>query len=61
MMNESIIISKIITMEGEYENIKFNGSENVFIRLINDGEVVKIIDNKKEIYINSNYIMSFEF
>lgn len=60
-MNESIIISKIITMEGEYENIEFNGSKYAFIELISDGEVVKIIDNGKEIYINSNYIMSFEF
>ena len=60
-MNENIIISKIVMMDEIFENVEFNGSKYAFIESTNDGEVVKIIDNKKEIYINSNYIMSFEF
>ena len=48
-------------MEGEYENVIFNGSEYAFIESIHDGEVVKIKDHEKEIYVNSDYIISFEF
>jgi len=57
----SIIISKIVMMDEMFENIEFSGNENDFIRLINDGEAIKIKEGQKEIYINSNYIMSFEF
>ena len=57
----SITISKIVTMEGEYENVIFNGSKDDFIKIINDGEVIKIKDHEKGIYINSVYIVSFEF
>lgn len=60
-MNESIIISKIVTMEGEYENVIFNGSKYAFIESMHDGKVVKIKDHEKEIYVNSDYIISFEF
>lgn len=60
-MSENIIISKIITMEGEYENVTFNGNKNDFIKAINDSEVIKIRDNGKEIYVNSDYIIIFEF
>ena len=60
-MNEIIIISKIVMMDEMFENVEFSGSENDFIRLINDGEVIKIKEGHKEIYINSTYIMSFEF
>ena len=57
----SIIISKIVMMDEMFENVEFSGNEKNFIRLINDGEVIKIKEGQKEIYINSNYIMSFEF
>lgn len=60
-MNETITISKIVMMDELFENVEFSGSENDFIRLINDGEVIKIKEGQKEIYINSTYIMSFEF
>jgi len=60
-MNESIIISKIVMMDEIFENVKFYGSEFCFIESINEGEVIMIEDNGKEIYINSDYIMSFEF
>lgn len=60
-MNETITISKIVMMDELFENVEFSGSENDFIRLINNSEVIKIKEGQKEIYINSTYIMSFEF
>ena len=57
----SITISKIVMMDEIFENVEFDGNKNDFIKAINDGEVIKIRDNEKKIYINSNYIMSFEF
>lgn len=53
-------IHKIYTMEGEYEDVYICGGLNPFKEAIEESKVVEIIDNDKLIYINSDYIISFE-
>ena len=53
-------IHKIYTMEGEYENAEFYGERYDFITAIEESKVIRIIENNQKIYINSNYIISFE-
>lgn len=53
-------IHKIYTMKGEYEDVLFYGVPNTFKESIEEGKVVEIVENDKSIYINSNYIISYE-
>lgn len=53
-------IHKIYTMEGEYEDVEYEGDIEEFIHKIENSSVIRIIEYSKLIYINSDYIISFE-
>ena len=60
--NSSFLIKSLITNEGIFENVRYDGTFDEFIKDVNKGRIVKlhITEDNKIIYLNSIYIISFE-
>ena len=56
-----ITIRLICLMEGDFEFVQYKGTHKNFVDNIQEGRLVRIYDEGKEIFINPDYIMSFEF
>lgn len=59
-MEEIIIKSIFMINEDFYENVKFKGTYWDFANRLKESRFVKIYENDKEIYLNTDCIMSFE-
>lgn len=60
MASETVTIKMICLMEGIFENVQYKGTYANFIDRIEERKTIKIYDKGKEIYLNTDYIMSFE-
>lgn len=60
MEKQTVTIKMICLMEGIFENIQYKGTYTDFINRIEERKIIKIYDKGKEIYLNTDYIMSFE-
>lgn len=61
--NTYLHLKNLITNEGIFENVRYDGDLESFIKDLNKGRIVKLIlldDSDKVIYLNSIYIISFE-
>ena len=54
------IIKMICLMEGIFENVEYHGSREDFLKNIKDERLIQVFYEGKEIWFNTDYIMSFE-
>lgn len=59
-MEEVTIKSIFMINEDFYENVKFKGTYKNFVDMVDEYKFVRIYENDKEIYLNTDCIMSFE-
>lgn len=53
-------IKSISLMEGVYENIEYAGTMEDFINNVSNEKLINIYEDGKSIWLNTDYIMSFE-
>lgn len=61
--NTYLHLKNLITNEGIFENVRYDGNLESFLKDLNKGRMVKLVlldDSDKVIYLNSIYIISFE-
>jgi hypothetical protein len=61
--NTYLHLKNLMTNEGIFENVRYDGNLESFLKDLNKGRMVKLIlldDSNKVIYLNSIYIISFE-
>lgn len=59
-MEEVTIKSIFMLNEDCYENVKFRGTYKNFVDRLEQSKFVRIYESDKEIYLNTDCIMSFE-
>ena len=60
MEKQTVTIKMICLMEGIFENVKYKGTYADFVNRREERKLIRIYDKGKEIYLNTDYIMSFE-
>lgn len=55
-----VTIKMIILMDAEYENVQYEGTHQNFLWAVDERKIIKIYEHNKAIYLNPDYIMSFE-
>lgn len=60
MEQQTVTIKMICLMESIFENVQYKGTYSNFVDRIESRKLIRIYDKGKEIYLNTDYIMSFE-
>lgn len=65
MQKEKVIlkplkIKSISLMEGVYEDVEYAGTMQDFIHNVSNEKLINIYQDKQSIWLNTDYIMSFE-
>lgn len=65
MQKEKVIlkplkIKSISLMEGVYEDVEYAGTMQDFIHNVSNEKLINIYEDGKSIWLNTDYIMSFE-
>lgn len=65
MQKEKVIlkplkIKSISLMEGVYEDVEYAGTMEDFIHNVSNEKLINIYEDGKSIWLNTDYIMSFE-
>lgn len=53
-------IKSISLMEGVYEDVEYAGTMQDFIHNVSNEKLINIYQDKQSIWLNTDYIMSFE-
>ena len=53
-------IKSISLMEGVYEDVEYAGTMQDFINNVSNEKLINIYEDSKSIWLNTDYIMSFE-
>lgn len=53
-------IKMMCLMEGTFEDVEYAGTEADFINNISNEKLIQIYDHENPIWLNTDYIMSFE-
>lgn len=53
-------IKSISLMEGVYEDVEYAGTMEDFIHNVSNEKLINIYQDKQSIWLNTDYIMSFE-
>lgn len=53
-------IKSISLMEGVYEDVEYAGTMEDFIYIVSNEKLINIYEDGKSIWLNTDYIMSFE-
>jgi hypothetical protein len=53
-------IKSISLMEGVYEDVEYAGTMEDFIHNVSNEKLINIYEDSKSIWLNTDYIMSFE-
>lgn len=53
-------IKSISLMEGVYEDVEYAGTVQDFIHNVSNEKLINIYQDKQSIWLNTDYIMSFE-
>lgn len=53
-------IKSISLMEGVYEDVEYAGTIEDFIHNVSNEKLINIYEDSKSIWLNTDYIMSFE-
>ncbi len=59
-MGEVTIKTIFMLNEDCYKDVKYNGTYNSFTHMLKESKFVRIYEGNKEIYLNTDCIMSFE-
>lgn len=57
---KSLKIKSISLMEGVYEDVEYVGTMEDFINNVSNEKLINIYEDGKSIWLNTDYIMSFE-
>ncbi len=60
VMLKPLKIKSISLMEGVYEDVEYAGTMQDFINNVSNEKLINIYEDGKSIWLNTDYIMSFE-
>lgn len=59
-MEEVTIKSIFMISDDCYEDVKYKGTYKSFVDMLEESKFIRIYEDKQEIYLNTDCIMSFE-